>query len=103
MTEYYFGTKKKAHKFCKTCGTSILIDFKRNEYGVTDSEMDQLAVNVILPSLCSISSTPHSSILLYVIYIDPTMFLLKEISSFLNSRALSTHTLTLPLIFCVKY
>ena len=46
MTEYYFGQKKKAHKFCKTCGTSILIDFKRNEHGVTDPEKDKLAVNV---------------------------------------------------------
>lgn len=53
MTEYYFGMKKKAHKFCKTCGTSILIDFKRNEYGVTDPEKDKLAVNV-LPSLFSL-------------------------------------------------
>jgi hypothetical protein len=46
MTEYYFGQKKKAHKFCKTCGTSILIDLKRNEYGIQDPEKDQLAVNV---------------------------------------------------------
>jgi hypothetical protein len=47
MTEYYFGNKKKAHKFCKTCGTSILIDFKRNEYGETNLEKDDLAVNVL--------------------------------------------------------
>jgi hypothetical protein len=57
MTEYYFGNKKKAHKFCKTCGTSILIHFKRNEYAVTGPEEDQLAVNVAsIPSSISILS-----------------------------------------------
>ncbi len=46
LTSYYFGAKKKAHMFCKTCGSSILIDFKRNEYGETDPENDKLAINV---------------------------------------------------------
>ncbi|KAI1501131.1 glutathione-dependent formaldehyde-activating, GFA [Biscogniauxia marginata] len=27
LSSYRFGNKKKPHKFCPTCGTSILIDF----------------------------------------------------------------------------
>jgi hypothetical protein len=47
LSEYYFGSNDKAHKFCKTCGSSILIDFKMIERGVTDDpEKDHLAVNV---------------------------------------------------------
>lgn len=46
LSEYYFGNKKKAHKFCKSCGSSILIDFKLNEYGEKDPSKDILAVNV---------------------------------------------------------
>ena len=46
LTDYLFGPKKKHHKFCKTCGTSVLIDFKRMDYGETNPEKDTLAVNV---------------------------------------------------------
>lgn len=59
LADYLFGAKKKPHKFCKTCGSSILIDFKRMEYGETDPEKDKLAVNV--GSAIFIYSTPLSA------------------------------------------
>lgn len=44
LGEYRFNTKLKIHKFCKNCGTSILIDFNG-----MDPDGDTLAVNVLLP------------------------------------------------------
>jgi hypothetical protein len=44
-----FNTKKALHKFCKTCGSSILADFDRVNHGDTeDPARDILAVNVSL-------------------------------------------------------
>jgi len=39
MVSYFFGDKQGAHKFCPTCGSSVLVDFK----GV-----DELALNARL-------------------------------------------------------
>ena len=36
---YFFGTKTRAHKFCPTCGSSILIDF-------SGTGRDDIAINV---------------------------------------------------------
>jgi len=41
LHSYNFGSKKRPHKFCPTCGSSILIDFKRVE-----GWSDKLAINV---------------------------------------------------------
>lgn len=51
LAGYRFGTKKKVHKFCKACGSSILIDFMRPEQGIEDPTKDILAVNVCFLSL----------------------------------------------------
>lgn len=46
------GAKQKIHKFCKTCGSSILIDFRKIELGITDNpEEDTLAINVKFPTI----------------------------------------------------
>jgi hypothetical protein len=37
MVSYFFGDKQGAHKFCPTCGSSVLVDFKGE---------DVLALNV---------------------------------------------------------
>ena len=46
LGSYAFNTKTKSHRFCKSCGTSIMIDFQRNLQGETDPAKDILAVNV---------------------------------------------------------
>lgn len=43
LGEYLFGNKKKPHKFCIVCGTSILIDFSKSDMA---SERAVTAVNV---------------------------------------------------------
>ncbi|KAI9745325.1 MAG: hypothetical protein M1818_001605 [Claussenomyces sp. TS43310] len=48
LSDYYFGEKTKAHKFCKTCSSSVLIDWRRSELGEKDPEKDVLAVNTRL-------------------------------------------------------
>ena len=46
LASYAFKTKTKEHKFCRTCGSSILIDLRRDAEGETDPRRDILAVNV---------------------------------------------------------
>jgi hypothetical protein len=49
MSAYFFGAKTKPHRFCKTCGTSILIDFSESSI---EHERSMIAVNVSpLPAL----------------------------------------------------
>ncbi|KAK7715964.1 hypothetical protein SLS57_006715 [Botryosphaeria dothidea] len=43
LGEYLFGNKKKPHKFCMLCGTSILIDFSYSDW---DAEREVTAVNI---------------------------------------------------------
>ncbi|KAI0967540.1 glutathione-dependent formaldehyde-activating, GFA [Xylaria arbuscula] len=43
MTSYRFGPCKKPHKFCPTCGTSILIDFSESDREI---EREVIAVNI---------------------------------------------------------
>ncbi|KAL7619899.1 hypothetical protein AAE478_010446 [Parahypoxylon ruwenzoriense] len=43
MSSYRFGSKKKSHKFCPTCGTSILIDFAECDREV---ERQVTAINI---------------------------------------------------------
>ena len=37
LVSYFFGDKQGAHKFCPTCGSSILVDFNKK---------DEVAINV---------------------------------------------------------
>ena len=46
MSAYLFGGKNKPHRFCKICGTSILIDFSESKL---ELERSRMAINV---SLC---------------------------------------------------
>ncbi|KUJ22777.1 uncharacterized protein LY89DRAFT_714508 [Mollisia scopiformis] len=46
MASYKFNTKTKAHMFCKTCGTSIGIDFLRAEQGELDPAKHTFGINV---------------------------------------------------------
>ncbi|KAB2575863.1 Glutathione-dependent formaldehyde-activating [Lasiodiplodia theobromae] len=43
LGEYRFGNKKKPHKFCMLCGTSILIDFSSSDF---EAEKEYTAVNI---------------------------------------------------------
>ncbi|KAI1425250.1 glutathione-dependent formaldehyde-activating, GFA [Xylaria sp. FL1777] len=43
MASYRFGNAKKSHRFCPTCGTSILIDFSESD---RDVEREVTAVNI---------------------------------------------------------
>ncbi|KAI1299499.1 hypothetical protein F5Y03DRAFT_397697 [Xylaria venustula] len=43
MTSYRFGTGKKPHKFCPTCGTSILINFSESDLEI---DREVTAVNI---------------------------------------------------------
>ncbi|KAB2570862.1 Centromere protein V [Lasiodiplodia theobromae] len=43
LSAYRFGNQKKPHKFCRVCGTSILIDFSEADREV---EREVTAVNI---------------------------------------------------------
>jgi hypothetical protein len=53
LGSHVFNTKTKPHKFCKSCGSSILVDFERIKLGETDDPArDVLTVNVgLIPML----------------------------------------------------
>lgn len=46
LQDYVWNTKRVAHKFCKTCGTRIGVDFRFAEGGQTDPAKDIFAINV---------------------------------------------------------
>jgi len=46
LGSYKFNTKTKAHVFCKTCGTSVGIDFLRAEQGEPDPAKDTFGINI---------------------------------------------------------
>ncbi|KAK8135906.1 hypothetical protein PG984_003846 [Apiospora sp. TS-2023a] len=43
LSSYRFGDKKKPHKFCPSCGTSVLIDFSES---ARDIEREVTAINI---------------------------------------------------------
>ncbi|KAL0260749.1 hypothetical protein SLS55_004439 [Diplodia seriata] len=43
LSAYRFGNRKKPHKFCRVCGTSILIDFSEAD---REDEREVTAVNI---------------------------------------------------------
>ncbi|KAK7954441.1 hypothetical protein PG996_015253 [Apiospora saccharicola] len=43
LSSYRFGGKKKPHKFCPSCGTSVLIDFSES---ARDVEREVTAINI---------------------------------------------------------
>lgn len=49
LSAYRFGNQKKPHKFCRVCGTSILIDFSEADREV---EREVTAVNVSAEHNC---------------------------------------------------
>lgn len=47
MSSYLCNARTKPHKFCKICGTSLMIDFEGSEpFSRADEARDILAVNV---------------------------------------------------------
>ncbi|KAF7906550.1 hypothetical protein EAF00_000829 [Botryotinia globosa] len=47
MGSYKWGHKVADHRFCKTCGSSIMIDLRRPEtFGETDPRKDMVGINV---------------------------------------------------------
>ena len=49
LGSYMWNTKKRCHKFCKTCGSSLAIDLRMGEPGQPgekDPRRDIIAVNV---------------------------------------------------------
>ncbi|PQE27122.1 glutathione-dependent formaldehyde-activating enzyme protein [Rutstroemia sp. NJR-2017a WRK4] len=45
LSSYRFGSKAHAHKFCKNCGSSMMIDL-RTEHKEPDPRKDIVAVNI---------------------------------------------------------
>ncbi|TAQ90482.1 hypothetical protein B7494_g1170 [Chlorociboria aeruginascens] len=45
LAQYKFNRQKVVHKFCKSCGSSILIDFRNAEQGETDPRKEILGIN----------------------------------------------------------
>ena len=62
LGSYRFNSTKSNHKFCKTCGSSLLIDFERPHQGEKDPAKDIMAVNVcslLLSAPILVSSELH--------------------------------------------
>lgn len=53
ISSYEWNWKQRHHKFCKTCGSSLMIDFRLPVWGEgdakTDPRKDIIAVNVSFP------------------------------------------------------
>jgi hypothetical protein len=63
MKEYFMGLKKKAHRFCPECSSSILIDFQNSD---VVKQRKYLAINVRtkLGSSCVRWAMANSSVVL---------------------------------------
>jgi hypothetical protein len=59
LSDYKFGPKLKSHKFCKSCGSSIGIDFNLSAQGEKDPAKDILAINVSNRDFCFSSEFGH--------------------------------------------
>ena len=46
MGAYVWNTKTQHHKFCKTCASSLMLDFTMSERGEEDPRKDIIGVNV---------------------------------------------------------
>ncbi|KAK6613875.1 hypothetical protein H4I96_00196 [Botrytis cinerea] len=52
MGSYKWRHKVADHRFCKTCGSSIMIDLRRPEiFGETDPRKDMVGINRVNPSI----------------------------------------------------
>lgn len=65
MSEYRFNTHTKAHKFCKNCGSSLLIDFRLGKQGEGDWRKDILAVNVCFPPVRKVVGSIRGALLMW--------------------------------------
>jgi hypothetical protein len=46
LSVYRFGPKNKQHKFCESCGTSLMIDFAEEPKNSSRDISDYMAINV---------------------------------------------------------
>lgn len=51
LKSYFFGKKRKPHRFCPECSSSVLIDFHNSDF---EKQRAYLAVNVRPLSLASV-------------------------------------------------
>jgi hypothetical protein len=59
LSSYEFATKLKSPKSCKSCGSSIGIDFNFLDQGEEDPAKDILAINVSTREFCFTSKFSH--------------------------------------------
>jgi hypothetical protein len=89
ISSYAFHTKKKSHKFCTTCGSSLYIDFQLPDQGETNPEKDRLAMNVksmfLSPTPTSPPLSPHPLVENYILV---SSFLFSTFASMLRSTCL---------------